>query len=319
MSVWKRLLNPVHSLEMANADKTRIFSIIAHDLRSPFNSLISLFSLNDMDLLTFDDVKMLLSDSRKSVDNIHNTLNNLLYWAQSQMKGIITTPTRFNMRVMVEDLMLVYQPLIRKKDIKTHIVVDDDDDVFADLNQINLVMRNLIDNAIKFTPLGCYINIRIWGNTSYIYIDVCNPVSNILNVDRLIRKETSEPSYGTSNERGVGLGLHLCRDFVEKNKGQLKVSKEEECVVLRFNLLKFVNEPSAAVAVQLMDGLFPFTKEPAQVGFNPNGDWHCIERSAAYVAQAMHITAFNKEVGTPNIVFYSCPGFNDAHMICLVI
>jgi signal transduction histidine kinase len=103
----KALKKLVHSLEMANADKTRIFSIIAHDLRSPFNSLIRLFSLNDMDLLTFDDVKMLLSDSRKSVDNIHNTLNNLLYWAQSQMKGIITTPTRFNMRVMVEDLMLV--------------------------------------------------------------------------------------------------------------------------------------------------------------------------------------------------------------------
>lgn len=235
----------IQSLEAANADKTKIFSIIAHDLRSPFNSLISLFSLSDMDLLTFDDVKVLLNDSRKSVDNIHNTLNNLLYWAQSQMKGITTEPSRFNMRVMVEDLMLVYQPLINKKNIRTTVVVDDDTDVFADLNQVNLVMRNLIDNAIKFTPLGHYIQIRIWGNRDYIYTDVSNPVTGILNVERMIHKGRNEPSYGTSNERGVGLGLHLCRDFVEKNKGLLKVSKEDECIVLRFNLPKFTKESSS--------------------------------------------------------------------------
>lgn len=235
----KALKKMVQSLETANADKNRLFSIIAHDLRSPFNSLISLFSLNDMDMLTFEDVKMLLNDSRKNIDNIHNTLNNLLYWAQSQMQGITTAPSRFNVRVLVEDLMLVYQPLINKKNIKTNFIVDDDSDVIADLNQINLVMRNLLDNAIKFTPFDRFIHIRIWGNSSHIYVDVCNPVAGALNVDKLADKEGSQPSYGTSNERGVGLGLHLCRDFIQKNKGQLKVSKEEECIVLRFNLPKF--------------------------------------------------------------------------------
>ncbi|CAM3965477.1 Signal transduction histidine kinase [Pedobacter westerhofensis] len=249
----RALKKMVQSLEAANADKTRIFSIIAHDLRSPFNSLISLFSLNDMDLLTFDDVKMLLNDSRKNVDNIHNTLNNLLYWAQSQMKGITTAPSRFNVRVMVEDLMLVYQPLISKKNIRMEIAVDDDADVFADLNQINLVIRNLLDNAIKFTPLGYYIRIRIWGSQNHVFIDVCNPVTDQLNIDQFIRKEHSEPSYGTSNERGVGLGLHLCRDFVAKNKGILKVSKEDDCVVLRFNLPKFRIESSPAVEAELAE------------------------------------------------------------------
>lgn len=243
----KALKKIVQSLETANADKNRLFSIIAHDLRSPFNSLISLFSLNDMDMLTFEDVKMLLNDSRKNIDNIHNTLNNLLYWAQSQMQGITTAPSRFNVRVLVEDLMLVYQPLINKKNIKTNFIVDDDTDVIADLNQINLVMRNLLDNAIKFTPLDRYIHIRIWGNESYLYIDVCNPVAGTLNVDKLSDKEGNQPSYGTSNERGVGLGLHLCRDFIEKNKGQLKVSKEEDCIVLRFNLPKFSGQQSAAL------------------------------------------------------------------------
>lgn len=236
----KALKKIVQSLEAANADKNRLFSIIAHDLRSPFNSLISLLSLNDMDLLTFEDVKMLLNDSRRNIDNIHNTLNNLLYWAQSQMQGITTAPSRFNMRVMVDDLMLVYQPLLTKKNIRSEFIVDDDTDVYADLNQINLVMRNLLDNAIKFTPLNCEIRIRIWGTASHLYVEVCNPVSGVLDVAKLDAKQGSQPSYGTSNERGVGLGLHLCRDFIERNRGSLKVSKEEECIVLRFNLPKFV-------------------------------------------------------------------------------
>lgn len=230
----------VQSLEAANADKNRLFSIIAHDLRSPFNSLISLFSLNDMDLLTFDDVKLLLSDSRKNIDNIHNTLNNLLYWAQSQMKGITTAPSCFNLQKLVEDLIVVYQPLINKKNIKIDFQVIDQTDVYADFNQISLVIRNLIDNAIKFTPHNRYIRIKIWGDNNNVYVDVCNPVAGKLDIDQLASKTGTQPSYGTSNERGVGLGLHLCRDFIEKNSGYLKVSKEDECIVLRFNLPKYI-------------------------------------------------------------------------------
>ncbi|WP_158799915.1 sensor histidine kinase [Pedobacter sp. L105] len=237
----------VHSLEAANADKNRLFSIIAHDLRSPFNSLISLFSLNDMDLLTFDDVKTLLNDSRRNIDNIHNTLNNLLYWAQSQMKGIKTAPSRFNLRSLVGDLMLVYQPLVIKKNIKIEFVTSEDTDVFADFNQISLVIRNLIDNAIKFTPHHRDIRIKIWGDEDHVYVDVCNPVAGNLNMSQFTSKEGAEPSYGTSNERGVGLGLHLCRDFIEKNNGYLKVSKEDECVVLRFNLPKNVIEAAQSL------------------------------------------------------------------------
>lgn len=245
----KTLKKTVHSLEVANADKNRLFSIIAHDLRSPFNSLISLFSLNDMDMLTFDDVKMLLNDSRKNIDNIHNTLNNLLYWAQNQMQGIKTAPTRFNVRMMLEELMLVYQPLIVKKNIRTDIVIEDDKDVFADLDQVKLVMRNLIDNAIKFTPQGQYIDIKIWGNLAHLYVDVCNPVAGQIDLDQLNIKPAGQASYGTSNERGIGLGLHLCRDFVEKNGGSLKVSKKGACVLLRFNLPKHVADPVSELLV----------------------------------------------------------------------
>ncbi|QNK64465.1 sensor histidine kinase [Pedobacter sp. PAMC26386] len=229
----------VRSLEEANADKSRLFSIIAHDLRSPFNSLTSLYSLNDLDLLSLDEVKMLLNESRKSFDHIHNTLNNLLYWAQSQLKGISTVPSRFSMRILINDLMQVYQPLLVRKNIKAKLVITDGADVYADLNQIKLVVRNLLDNAIKFTPLNRSIHLKIWGDENFIYADVCNPVAGDLNIDQLAKDTNMQPAYGTSNERGVGLGLQLCRDFAERNNGQLKVSKEEGRVVLRFNIPKF--------------------------------------------------------------------------------
>lgn len=246
----KALKKIVQSLEAANADKSRLFSIIAHDLRSPFNSLISLLSLNDMDMLTFQDVKLLLNDSRKNIDNIHNTLNNLLYWAQSQMQGITTAPSRFNVRKMVEELMLVYQPLVAKKNIRTEIIIADDKDVFADLDQVKLVMRNLIDNAIKFTPHDQYIHIKVWGNEAHLFVDVCNPVAGEVNLDKLKSTPAGNTSYGTSNERGIGLGLHLCRDFIEKNGGVLKVSKEDKCVVLRFNLPKYLIDVAPAKLVE---------------------------------------------------------------------
>ena len=119
----KALRKIVKSLEKANADKSKLFSIIAHDLRSPFNSMLSLYSLNDLDLLSLDEVKMLLNDSRKSFDHIHNTLNNLLYWAQSQLKGINTAPSRFSVLVLTNELMQVYQPLIIRKNITVNLAV----------------------------------------------------------------------------------------------------------------------------------------------------------------------------------------------------
>lgn len=242
----KVLLKTVKSLEEANADKSRLFSIIAHDLRSPFNSLLSLYSLNDLDLLSLEEVKMLLNDSRKSFDHIHNTLNNLLYWAQSQLEGISTVPSRFNVYNLVEELMMVYRPLILKKNIVAELTLTEDSDVFADLNQINLVVRNLLDNAIKFTPLNQFIHLKVWGRGGEIYVDVSNPVAGVLNIDQLVNNVGHKPSYGTSNERGVGLGLRLCKDFIERNNGKLMVLKEEGCVIFRFSLPKFKSTDIAA-------------------------------------------------------------------------
>lgn len=235
-----KLNETIETLEETNAIKNKLFSIIAHDLRSPFNSLLSIFSLKDMDLLTFEDLKMLLNESRKSIDTIHNTLNNLLYWAKSQMDGTIVFPTSFNLTILVNDLILMYQPLIKRKSIIILIEADEDLVVYADENQVHLIMRNLIDNAIKFTPFRERITINMRKEERHITISVINQVdgSGRVNVASFNPDEIQTPAYGTANEKGVGLGLHLCREYIVQNGGELAVDLDSDQVSFSFTLLR---------------------------------------------------------------------------------
>jgi signal transduction histidine kinase len=234
-----KLNETIETLEETNAVKNKLFSIIAHDLRSPFNSLLSIFSLKDMNLLTFEDLKMLLNESRKSIDTIHNTLNNLLHWAKSQMEGATAFPSNFNLQTLVNDLVLVYQPLIERKSIRIDVLADEGLIVYADENQVQLIMRNLIDNAIKFTPFKQSITITMKKDMQHISICISNPVSGPqpVSLDTFNADKIYTPAYGTANERGVGLGLHLCREYVIQNGGQLIVEIKADQVSLSFNLL----------------------------------------------------------------------------------
>lgn len=231
-----KLRESVKMLEETNAVKNKLFSIIAHDLRSPFNSLLSIFSLKDMNLLTFEDLKMLLSESRKSIDTIHNTLNNLLYWAKSQMEGVMAFPTLFDLKTMVDDLILVYQPLTERKSMGILLEADEDLQVYADENQVQLIMRNLIDNAIKFTPFEQNISIIMKREGKHIRICVRNPVSEEVNISSFSKDIIQTPAYGTANEKGVGLGLHLCREYVAQNGSELLINLNGNQVTFCFQL-----------------------------------------------------------------------------------
>lgn len=233
-----KLNETIATLEETNAVKNKLFSIIAHDLRSPFNSLLSIFSLKDMNLLTFEDLKMLLNESRKSIDTIHNTLNNLLYWAKSQMEGGTAFPLDFNLRELIDDLLLVYQPLTERKSIGIVLFAAQDTAVFADENQVQLIMRNLIDNAIKFTPLQNTITITLKRTAKHIEVCISNPVSGsvAIDLDTLTTDKIHNPAYGTANEKGVGLGLHLCREYIQQHGGELIIQLNADQVSFSFEL-----------------------------------------------------------------------------------
>jgi signal transduction histidine kinase len=230
----------VKTLEHTNAVKNKLFSIIAHDLRSPFHSLMSIFSLKDMNALDFEELKMLLNESRKNIENIHTTLDNLLYWAKSQMDGVTARPELFDLNLILNELMSVYQPLSDRKFIEIILSTPEALWIYADPNQIQLVLRNLFDNAIKFTPLQQRITIAAHSDSTSAHICISNPVLDItkINVESFSTGESYAPAYGTDNERGVGLGLHLCREFIFQNAGKFHVNIEDEQVLFSFTLPK---------------------------------------------------------------------------------
>lgn len=233
-----KLSETIVQLEASNGIKNKLFSIIAHDLRSPFNSLISIFSLKDMDLLTLNELKMLLNENKKNIDTIHITLNNLLHWAKSQMEGLTTHPATFNLKLLTEELLPVYLPLIKQKGNTIELHADEHATVYADENQIQLVLRNLIDNAVKFTAAPESIEINLASKPDHIEIRISNPISeeNKLNLEKLKNPGTLETSDGTDQERGMGLGLDLCREYIQINGGNLEITFTDKLVSFCFQL-----------------------------------------------------------------------------------
>lgn len=234
------LKDTIAQLEASNAVKNKLFSIIAHDLRSPFNSLISIFSLKDMDLLTFEELKMLLNENRKNIETIHITLDNLLHWAKSQMEGIKTLPSAFLLNTIIEELMLIYSPLMQKKGIIAKMDIEGKFKVYADEDQVKLILRNLIDNAIKFTPKGHYVEIGLNQLSGSVKITVINQISETDKFDskKILSRNTFETSYGTEQEKGIGLGLLLCREYAKSNGGSLDIEQIGKEVLFSFQLPK---------------------------------------------------------------------------------
>ena len=235
----KLLTSTIAELESSDAVKNKLFSIIAHDLRSPLNSLISILSLNDMNALTMEDIQHMLKENKKNIETIYNTLNNLLHWAKSQMSGITKDPSAFDLKLLIEELVLVYAPLMEKKHINLAISMEGSYPVFADEHQIRLILRNLIDNAIKFTPQYQQVELKLKHTVDAAEICISNTVADTekINTDEMMKINSIQATYGTANEKGVGLGLHLCREYIRSNGGgDLYISLKEQIISFSFTV-----------------------------------------------------------------------------------
>lgn len=233
-----QLSSTIKELEESNAIKNKLFSIIAHDLKSPLNSLMGILSLNDMQALTPDELRMLLAENKKTIDSINNTLNNLLHWAKGQMNGMVIENSNFSLNSMLEELLLLYKPLINKKDIQIALNIEYQGLVTADQNQINLVLRNLIDNAIKFTPIGGQIVFTIRPVKAAIIFSIENEVQNDhqIMMENLQGEKIAASTFGTQNERGVGLGLLLCHEYIKNNGSVLHTDLNGNRIKFSFQL-----------------------------------------------------------------------------------
>lgn len=232
------LTKTIAELKSSNNVKNKLFSIIAHDLRSPLNSLMSILALNDNDSLSMDDIQFLLKENKKNIETIYNTLNNLLYWAKSQMDGIKIEATNFELKHLIDELLIVYSPLLRNKEIRQVLRFNGIFPVHADENQVRLIIRNLIDNAIKFTPKCGEVQISLENRQAVVKVVISNSLANSESIKNLDLEELQgfKVTYGTENERGVGLGLHLCREYIKSNGGDLGIQKNGEMISFSFTL-----------------------------------------------------------------------------------
>ena len=216
-----------NNLEELNHIKNNLFTIVSHDFRSPLKSIQGFLHLLSLGALTQDEMKKLVEDLKIKVDMTTDFLENLLTWARNQMYKIESKPQPVNLKQIADDNVALLKPVAEKKEVKLIVDIYESFEAFADANMINLVIRNLVVNAIKFTSEGDEIRLTVQREGAKGVFSVHD---NGIGIDeRILSKLFELETYsttGTANEKGTGLGLVLCKDFVEKNHGTIWATSE---------------------------------------------------------------------------------------------
>jgi signal transduction histidine kinase len=227
-------------LEELVMTKDKMFSIISHDLRSPLQSIIGFSELvkKHMDSLSQEEVIEMMNQLSDNVSATLKMTDNLIQWGRLQMEQSSISPMQFNIAEIIKTLKDVYQPLAEQKEITLSVQVADRRTVYADPNHSELIIRNLVNNAIKFTEPKGEVKIICWENKDYTTISVEDTGRGIPQgmMDDLFNLKITS-TRGTAGEKGTGLGLMLCQEYAFQNKGKIEVeSKEGEGSVFKLYL-----------------------------------------------------------------------------------
>jgi signal transduction histidine kinase len=228
-------------LRRAIAAKDKYFSILAHDVRNPFNFLIGISDLlqNDLDEISKDELRSILDKIHKTSIQTHRIFENLLYWAQTQTGDISYNPKVLNIKELIDECVDITRVFAENKGLLIEALPNNGIYAFADENMAKMVLRNLTMNAIKFTGRGGKIQIGVQRKNTEAQINVSDTGIGIEQKDikRLFKIEENFSTVGTEKETGFGLGLVLSKEFVEKNNGKIRVkSKPGEGSTFSFTL-----------------------------------------------------------------------------------
>jgi len=215
-------------LEAINNAKDKLFSIIAHDLRSPIASLINSLQLLDNQYLTKEEFLDLSKYLKNNVENVHGMLENLLQWSLSQMKGIKPTLKQFDLNLILNETIVFFEDVANQKQIDLKTNTNPSLFVYADQNQIQTVLRNLVNNAIKFTHQFGYVAISGDIRDNFAVLKISDSGIGIKQEDLPTIFSVPKLKRGTAGEKGTGLGLILCKDLIEQNGGKIIVVSEYE-------------------------------------------------------------------------------------------
>jgi signal transduction histidine kinase/ligand-binding sensor domain-containing protein len=218
-------------LDKLNQKKDLIFSILSHDLRSPLTTLKGFLSLiiDNIDSMGREDIKKHASNIRTSVTSSLDLIDNTLFWSLSQTGSLTYTPTHFLLHNTLQKIHNLYLLTAEKKGIKIHVRVDDTLKVYADENMMYVTLRNIVANALKFTHSDKNVFIEAYRNHSYGVIRIKDEGVGMSQdyIDELIAEEPPVIKTGTANEKGTGLGLILCKKFINLNNGKLQITSRE--------------------------------------------------------------------------------------------
>lgn len=224
----KQLEETIRLLESQNKLKDRLLSIVSHDIRAPLGSLKSLLQLLMRKNITTHELQEVTVILDRQVELLNIFVENLLRWTKNHYDHVEPNKERLRLQSLANEAIELLQLLAYKKQVRIHSAIADDVMIFADAEMIKLVLRNLISNAIKFC--SAHDNIYIHAFETHEGVGV-----SVRDTGRGISKENIEKLFGLSNlstkgtkdEIGIGLGLTLCREFVEKHDGRIHVSSQE--------------------------------------------------------------------------------------------
>lgn len=229
------LKNQSEKLQQLNATKDKFFSIIAHDLKDPFNAIIGFADLlhREYDEFSDEERRQFVKNIKKSAENIFKLLQNLLEWSRAQSGSIEFRPQQLHFKPLVGEIAGLLKTQADNKNVEISTDNQNDFTLYADPNMLRTIIRNLVSNAIKFTPEGGRIRISGKADISDSKMSIAEIVISDTgvgidneNLDKLFRIDKKLKTRGTAMEEGTGLGLILCKELIERHNGNIRVESE---------------------------------------------------------------------------------------------
>lgn len=221
------LIEKNDQLKDLNSTKDKLFSIISHDLRSPFNTILGFgeLLLSSYSELTDDERKNMINQLYKTSNQTYYLVENMLNWARIQTRNIKYEPKEIDLKAFFDWKFDLYEKIADSKGVSMQNMLDDGIMVFTDINFLETILRNLINNAIKFTPAGGTIQVTASQGPREVVISVKDSGIGMTKnqTDNLFQVNKNIYTAGTDGEKGSGLGLILCKEFIEEYNGTISV------------------------------------------------------------------------------------------------
>lgn len=240
-----RILSQNLALEKLNAEKDKLFSIVTHDIRTPLNTIQGYFEYLEESDISDEERTSFKQQLLEITKETSNMLTNVLLWSKTQLEGTKVNLVSVDVKSVLENALSIEKKLALKKGIQLDVSSEDALFIAADVNMFELVIRNLVNNAIKFTKKGGSIVVNAGTKDNDCLITVKD---NGLGMDEALQnslfKLTASSTYGTDSERGIGIGLLLCKEFTDLQGGKIWFESEKDKGSTFYLLFDKTNQPA---------------------------------------------------------------------------